>query len=77
MTGRIQKNIGKLILSLVGVFCVAGGSGCDELLSGGYLSGWYPASNLYDPTNEIQGVIDYRQDVMDWSNDGWDEYIRQ
>lgn len=46
-------------------------------------SGWdtggtyWPDSGLYDPTADIQSVIDYRQDVLDTSNDGWDDYIRQ
>jgi hypothetical protein len=37
----------------------------------------YPPSTLYDPTDTIQSVIDYRQDVYDRVNDAWDEYIRQ
>lgn len=32
--------------------------------------------SYYDPTDIIQSVIDYRQDVMDWSVDAWDDYIR-
>ena len=77
MTRRIQKYIGKAILSLVGLFCVAGGTGCDELLNAAYLGGYFPASTYYDPYYDIQSVIDYRQDVMDWSNDAWDAYIRE
>jgi hypothetical protein len=42
-----------------------------------YTDTWFPASDLYDPTWEIQSVIDYRQSVMDWSNDAWSDYIRQ
>ena len=45
--------------------------------TGGYTDWSYPDYGLYDPTNDIQSVIDYRQDVMDWSNDAWDAYIRQ
>jgi hypothetical protein len=41
------------------------------------LMSMFPEYGLYDPTADIQSVIDYRQDVMDWSNDAWDEYIRQ
>ncbi|HUU82722.1 MAG TPA: hypothetical protein VM243_04380 [Phycisphaerae bacterium] len=60
-------------------------AGCDDALlgalGGGGLGGWgdyyYPDWGLYDPTQDIQDVIDYRWDVMDWSNDQWDAYIRQ
>jgi hypothetical protein len=78
MTRRIQKHVGKVILSLVGLFCVAGGTGCDEYgLMGSYLGGYFPASTYYNPYNDIQSVIGYRQGVMDWSNDQWDAYIRE
>ena len=52
-------------------------SGCTDLGGYGYNYGYYPAYGLYDPTNDIQSVISYRQDVMDWSNDAWDAYIRE
>ena len=48
-----------------------------------YTGGWdtggtyWPDTSLYDPTADIQSVIDYRQDVMDTAADGWDDYIRQ
>jgi hypothetical protein len=47
--------------------------------TGGWDTGgtYWPDTSLYDPTADIQSVIDYRQDVMDASNDGWDDYIRQ
>jgi hypothetical protein len=93
MDSRIQKNIGKVVLSLIALFCVVGGTGCDDSLMGGYLdalTGGYtsgltagypttgfPATGYYDPTNDIQSVNSYRQDVMDWSNDQWDAYIRE
>ena len=43
---------------------------------GGYGS-TYPDYGLYDPTNVIQDVVDYRQSVMDWSADAWSDYILQ
>jgi hypothetical protein len=63
-------------------------SGCDlATLAGlsnlaGSLGGWdtgyyYPSTTLYDPTADIQSVIDYRQEVYDNSNAAWDEYIRE
>ena len=48
-----------------------------------YTGGWdtggtyWPDTSLYDPTADIQSVIDYRQDVYDTANDGWDDYIQQ
>ena len=72
------------------MICLGAATGCDLYDIGGYdlfggygdvFGGWdgygYPASDLYDPTDIIGDVIDYRQDVMDWSNDGWDDYIHQ
>ncbi len=49
-------------------------AGCVDLAG---LGGYFPASDLYDPTDIIQDVIDYRQDVMEWSANAWDEYILQ
>ena len=92
MASRIQKNVGKVVLSLIALFCVVGGTGCDDALMGGYLNSLtggylnglggytksgFPATGYYDPTSDIQDVISYRQDVMDWSNDQWDAYIRE
>jgi hypothetical protein len=37
----------------------------------------FPGTGYYDPTYDIQSVIGYRQDAMDWSNAGWDDYIMQ
>jgi hypothetical protein len=58
-------------------------AGCVEMAPDAWMYGYdpmfdpgYPAWGLYDPTADIQSVIDYRQDVMDWSNDAWDAYIR-
>ena len=48
-----------------------------------YTGGWgtggtyWPQTTLYDPTNDIQSVIDYRQNVMDNVATGWDDYIMQ
>jgi hypothetical protein len=66
-----------------------GVGGCDgglDLLGGmgGYYpdygySGWgyFPDYGLYDPTDTIQSVVDYRQSVMDWSANAWSDYILQ
>lgn len=37
----------------------------------------YPGYGGYDPTNDIQSVIGYRQDAMQASADGWSDYINQ
>lgn len=57
--------------------------GCDLYNTAGlwpldFYSGYYnsyPAYGLFDPTSTIQSVVQYRQDVMDWSADAWSEYI--
>jgi hypothetical protein len=77
MTRTFQEHIGKAVLALAALFCVAGGSGCDELIPDYAYNSLFPQSGLYDPTNDIQSVIGYRQDAMDWSNAGWDDFIRQ
>ncbi len=66
---------------LTGLFAVLSGwavlqNGCADLGGYGY-GGYFPAYGLYDPTNDIQSVIAYRQSVMDWSASAWDEYIRE
>lgn len=51
---------------------------CDLLDAGyGLYDFGYGGYSYYDPTDTIQSVIDYRQDVYDWSNNAWDEYILQ
>lgn len=87
MFGKLSKNHATVALTLTAVICLGAATGCDLYDLGGYggygdwYGGWggygYPASDLYDPTAIIGDVIDYRQEVMDWSNDAWDEYIRQ
>ena len=71
-------------MTVVLAIAMAALAGCDESLPGGFGGGglggggyYYPEWGLYDPTQDIQDVIGYRWDVMDWSNDQWDEYIRQ
>jgi hypothetical protein len=66
------------LLNTVGTLSNLGGT--DLWDTGGWdTGGWdtYPDSTLYDPTATIQSVIDYRQDVYDNVNAGWDEYIMQ
>ena len=76
-----------MIASLVGLvlvvlFCNVG---CYETgYQNGYIDPWYTSSiglpaypTLYDPTNDIQSVIGYSWEVMDWSNDAWSDYILQ
>lgn len=60
---------------LAALFALASGwtllqNGCGDI-------SYFPGYGLYDPTGTIQSVIDYRQDVMDWSANAWDEYILQ
>ena len=71
-------------MTVVPAIAMAALAGCDESLPGGFGGGglggggyYYPEWGLYDPTQDIQDVIDDRWEVMDWSNDQWDEYIRQ
>lgn len=73
------------LLNTVGTLSNLGGTDLWGWDTGGWdtggwdTGGWdtYPDSTLYDPTDTIQSVIDYRQDVYDNVNAGWDEYIRQ
>jgi len=77
----------KAIFALVGLAILAAGTGCDSLGLGNLLGydlgglgfGGYgfPDTTYYDPYYDIQSVIDYRQDVMDWSADAWSDYILQ
>jgi hypothetical protein len=67
-------------MAVVGVLLVglSMACGCDMYGTTGYgYTTWYPDTTYYDPTWEIQSVIDYRQDVMDWSAAGWSDYILQ
>jgi hypothetical protein len=63
-----EKEMTKIfILAALFLTCI----GCDS----------YTYPYLYDPYgygyDAMQSVIGYRQDVMDWSNDAWDAYIRE
>ncbi len=73
-----------LLSSLLGGDLLGGGG----LLSGAPIGTWpqvsipvtpttFPPTTLYDPTNDIQSVIDYRQQVMEDSASGWGDYILQ
>ena len=86
MFQNLQKNVAMIVLALTAVICLGAATGCDLYgmsgrggygnLFGGYGGYGFPDATLYDSYYDIQSVIDYRQDVMDWSNDGWDAYIR-
>jgi len=69
----------KLLAILVAVFsgAVVFENGCNLLGSGGYYGYGFPSDGLYDPTDTIQGVIDYRLDVMDSVAAGWSDYLLQ
>ncbi len=88
----IKNGVTKTILVALTLTVALASTGCDYGLSalnalgalqglGDYEGGWndwgFPDSSLYDPTNEIQSVIGYQQEVMDWSANAWDEYILQ
>lgn len=82
MAPKMNGTAAKVLMVLAGVLCLAAASGCDMLglspyVGTGYWGNDYPDWGLYDPYNDIQSVIDYRQDVMDWSANAWDEYIRE
>ena len=66
-------------MAVVGVVLVGLSTlcGCDQYGTNGYSTSYYPGTSYYDPTWEIQSAMNYRQDVMDWSADGWSDYIRQ
>ncbi|MBN2447204.1 MAG: hypothetical protein JXO22_10785 [Phycisphaerae bacterium] len=82
----------RVLLAGVALALVAGLCGCDDLFSDSPYNGWdtgwgydygygydwgYPDYGLYDPTDTIQGVVDYRTSVMDSTAAAWDDYIRQ
>jgi hypothetical protein len=72
-----MSRFASLLLVLVALIVAFANTGC---VPAGYVMNQYgvwPDYSLYDPTNEIQSVIGYRQDAMDCSNDAWDEYIRE
>lgn len=86
MTRKLRQNVAKILLVLVGVVSLTVATGCDEWMypgdfyPGNYLGNYgytYPDFGLYNPTHDIQSVIDYRLNAMEASNNGWDEYIRQ
>ena len=80
MTRTLRNNLALILVVLGGLFILGTATGCDELLGyyGGLWGGYgFPASDYYNPYYDIQDVIDYRLDVMEWSNDGWDDYIRE
>ncbi len=69
----VLRMLGLLSLGLAAIFTA---TGCDYSSMVGL--GGYPDCSLLDPnycSDIIGSVIDYRQDVMDWSNNAWDEYI--
>ncbi len=88
---EIKSGATKTILVALTLTVALASTGCDYGLSAlnalGALQGlgdytdWvdygFPDSSLYDPTNDIQSVIGYQQEVMDWSANAWDEYILQ
>ncbi|MBN2561982.1 MAG: hypothetical protein JXQ75_13740 [Phycisphaerae bacterium] len=85
MTRNFQSKLAKILLALVGLISLGTATGCDELwpgvdFPGGYYNGWsygYPSFGYYDPTDLIQGVVDYRLDAMETAANGWDEFIMQ
>ena len=73
---NLKNAVVKVILMVCGLLVAAGGLGCDTtgLMNG---LGVLGTGSSFDPTSIIQSVIGYRQEVMDWSNSGWDDYILQ
>ena len=78
----LSRSAKALVIGL-GLLALAASTGCDYGLSSLFMPeyssqySYWPGYSLYDPTDTIQGAINYRQSVMDWSNNAWDEYIRQ
>lgn len=83
MNGKRSSQIVRIVVVLVGLLSIGASSGCDQLFYPDWTSLYYPGSyyypstSLYDPTDLIQGVVDYRLDAMETSANGWSEYILQ
>ena len=80
----LKNNMRRMAVATVMLVAVISMGGCYEaanlvgglgsLLGAGGDPG-YIWTGGYDPSSTIQGVVDYRQDVMDRSADAWDQYI--
>ena len=70
----LKNNMRRIAVAGVMLAALVSMGGCYDYGLGNLGGGW-GGSSLYDPTSTIQGVIDYRQDVMDRSADAWDQYI--
>jgi len=74
-----KSSLRRLVLIVaLAVVALTGATGCDLLGTGlGSLGFGFGSYGLFDPTDTIQSVLDYRWDVMDFSNDAWNDYILQ
>ncbi len=86
MNQRTKNTALTAAMLLIGLATVVGSTGCDEYWVPGigpvnpwYTSGYYgvPDATYYNPYNEIQDVIEYRQGAMEAAADGWSDFILQ
>ena len=75
----LKNNTRRMVVTTVMLVAVISMGGCYDYglanligAGGGWGTGW---TGGYDPTGDIQSVIDYRQQVMDNTATAWDQYI--
>jgi hypothetical protein len=76
----LKNNMRKAVLASAVLAGLAALCGCDQWTTYDPLLGYanFPqVTPYYDPTETIQSVWEYRQEVYDNSNAAWDEYIRE
>ncbi len=86
MNANLKETAVKAVLVLAGLVTVLGSTGCDETwVNGiGWVDPWYtsayygvPEATYYDPTNEIQSVIEYRGAAMETAANNFSDFIMQ
>jgi hypothetical protein len=71
----LKNTVRKTMLAGLLVAAVSALCGCNDYGLGSLIGLGFPDSSLYDPTAEIQSVIEYRQSVTDYYADAWSDYI--